>query len=603
MLVSANNDTFYAAIRFEEREALKRAGWSWSIPRKRWETKTAAKAEAFEPFMDQSAKFLLEQWRAKEGASLKLSAASDLDVDLPAPEGKSYLPYQRAGIAYMLPRRNVLVADPPGLGKTIEAIGWLNAIDAPVRRVLIIPPASLKVNWVREWQRWSVHKTLTIGCAGTYTEIYKDENDKRRTRSANSWPDTDVVVVNYDVLDRFEDTIRGATWDALIVDEAHYLANKDAKRTQQVLGYLKKIGQRWTWKVKPIPAERRAFLTGTPMLGRPEQMFSLIRACDPEGLGRNWMDFVYRYCGAHDSGFGLDTSGASNLDELQRIMRERFMVRRDKREVLKELPDKRREIVMLPRDGLVKYADREVAAYQRVGDMLLRYEALLKGQDPDEAVHVMETSGSLAEALSAALEGQLGKVEKALTFDDFEDALAALKSGVPGMAEAFEELAVARRELAIAKLPMVVQQAKGILNAGEKLVLFGVHKDVCRALRDAFPGCSYITGETLSHKRQPQVDRFQEDDSVRIIIGNITAMGVGFTLTASSHVDFAELHWVPTDMEQAEDRVWRIGQKNAVLTRHFAVEGTMDSRMVEVFIKKMEVISEALDMKKESESR
>lgn len=586
MRIFAEGDTYVASIRITEKDALKRAGWQWSITRKRWETKAHAKAEPFSPFMEESAKALQDRWNRTSNAAFKMSMAAEIDQDFPAPEGLTYLGYQKVGIAYSLSRQTTLIADPPGLGKTIQAIGVGNAVRTP-KRVCIICPASLKVNWKREWDKWSTLK-LSSGIAGTVQRSEKGADGKRKTVTQNFWPDTQVVIVNYDILDRFAEKLRAVTWDLLIIDEGHYLGNRQTKRSRNVFGELKKVKGKWKWLIQPLPFRKRLILTGTPMLGKPEDMFNLIRQCDPHGLGRDWIEFAYRYCGAYEGAFGLVTSGASNLGELQRTMRERFMLRREKREVLKELPDKRRELIMLPQDGLVKLVDRENSAYSAFREHMIRYEAMLRGEDPDAVLEAMQAPQIDIDDLSTILESRFGKFRE-MDFDDIAKELGAAE------ALAFEELATARRELAIAKIPMIVQQAKNIVNSGEKLILFGVHKAVCRALRDHFPGCAYVTGEVPSHKRQAQIDMFQEDPDCMVAVGNITAMGVGYTMTAAANVDFAELHWVPTDMEQAEDRAWRIGQKNFVLARHFAVEGTMDSRMVEVFLKKMEIIGQALD--------
>ena len=151
-----------------------------------------------------------------------------------------------------------------------------------------------------------------------------------------------------------------------------------------------------------------------------------------------------------------------------------------------------------------------------------------------------------------------------------------------------------REEVALAKVPLVVAHVKSLIDAGEPVIVFGYHKSVIAALKKEFPGCSVVTGQTPPNKRQAQIDRFQDGETA-VIIGNILAMGVGFTLTRARMVVFAELDWVPSLIEQAEDRAWRIGQVNAVLVQHLVVDGSIEARQVIVIVERMGTIYRALD--------
>jgi SWI/SNF-related matrix-associated actin-dependent regulator 1 of chromatin subfamily A len=150
-------------------------------------------------------------------AAVEASRATDAVIEAPAPEGLSYLPYQRAGISYALNRAGSLVADEMGLGKTIQAIGVING-DETIRRVLVICPASLKLNWNRELGRWLVREaTIEIVNGG-------------RTITTKGG-DLQIVIVNYDVLKKWRDSLLADAWDLVIVDEAHYCKNAKAQRT------------------------------------------------------------------------------------------------------------------------------------------------------------------------------------------------------------------------------------------------------------------------------------------------------------------------------------------------------------------------------------
>ena len=165
----------------------------------------------------------------------------------------------------------------------------------------------------------------------------------------------------------------------------------------------------------------------------------------------------------------------------------------------------------------------------------------------------------------------------------------------------FEELAKVRQEIGIAKAPMVRDWVRDFLegNPGEKLILFGYHKDVIRRLyaelEEYNPGLIY--GSTPLHKRQQgQVDKFQEDESCRLIIGNLHSMGTGFTMTRAANVVFAEGDWVPSLLRQAEDRSCRIGQlAMKVLAVYLMANGSIDSKIAHTSVEKELNIGLALD--------
>ena len=269
---------------------------------------------------------------AKEkGKAIESSKAVDVDYDLdiPAPEGLEYMPFQRAGIAYAMARENTLIGDEMGLGKTIQALGVINA-DPTIRDVLIICPASLKINWQREAQKWLV-RPMTVGIVST----------------KEPFPDTDIKIINYDILTKFKSQLRAINWDFLVVDEVHYLKNPKALRTAQVFGKWNKDPSK---KIHPLDAKRRAFMTGTPIVNRPIELFPLLKFT---GIFKNWKHFVERYCNGHQTRWGWDVSGASNLGELQGKLRSTIMVRRLKKDVLTDLPPKRRQVIELPQNGCV----------------------------------------------------------------------------------------------------------------------------------------------------------------------------------------------------------------------------------------------------------
>lgn len=309
----------------------------------------------------------------------------------------------------------------------------------------------------------------------------------------------------------------------------------------------------------PIKARRRVLLTGTPILNRPKEIFTLINALAPQTFPNYWR-FAARYCGGHQGKFGYDDSGATNLDELQEVLRASVMVRRLKADVLKELPAKRRQVIEFPANGAAKQIAHEVEV-QRL--------AMAELHDLRRAVELAKAS------------------------DDVEEYKRAITALQKGAAHAFQDIAAARRDTAIAKIPYVLEHLR---NCSGKVLIFAHHHAVIDALMlDLGAEAVCITGSTPLHQRQAAVDRFQTDPKCLFFVGNIKAAGVGLTLTASSHVVFAELTYTPADIQQAEDRAHRIGQHESVLVQHLVLEGSIDANMARSLVQKMGVIEAALD--------
>jgi len=466
----------------------------------------------------------------QRAVSLRASHAADSKIEVPVPEGLGYLPYQRAGVAYALGRPSTLIADEMGLGKTVEAIAVINA-DSAAQSVLVVCPASLKLNWQRECERWLV-RDLAVGVAA---KAYPD--------------DADVVIINYDLLGKWEKKLRRA-WDVLIVDECHYVKNKEAQRSKRLYA---------------LEAARKLFLTGTPILNRPAELFPIVSHLAPEVFPKFW-DFAQRYCAPIQTNFGWDVTGASNLVELHEVLRGTIMVRRTKADVLKDLPPKRRQVIEIGSDAVSKLIAAERDAWERhrtrLGELRASARRVAGDNAPPDALGDPETR-------------------------------AALRRDV---AEAFGELSKLRHATALAKVPLVLEHLEAALQESPKIVVFAHHRDVVERLAEPFGDRAVtLTGGDTAERRQAAVDRFQTDPSCALFIGSITAAGFGLTLTAASHVVFAELDWVPANMTQAEDRTHRIGQKDSVLVQHLVLEDSLDASMVRTLLKKQEVIDAAVD--------
>lgn len=471
---------------------------------------------------------------------------------------------------------------------TIQAIGYSNALGGACP-TLIICPATLKQNWEREWKKWDC-SGFSVGICDSKTRT-RTVTEPGGSKTVERWredifPNTDVVIVNYEQLEKFDLQIKLRRWALVIIDEADRLANTQTKVNKCVFGgvHTKKVNNKKVkTKFKKINSDKIIYLTGTPIRKSPINLWPIIQDCDKSNLGRNWKTFVYRYCEAQNSGFGLDTTGASNLEELNFKMRKAFMVRRDKKEVLKDLPDKRREIIFLPSEGLTKHVERELSSARRGMHEFEKMMGLAPQEDPEE-IPIEDLMEFMEEFSNRFMH---------LSHEERVQYLANTPLEI-----AFEEFAEARQQLSIAKIPMIRERINRALEEEECIVFFGIHTDFIETLAKDFDNYAMITGRIPVKKRQAQVDYFQNDTDCRIFFGNIQAAGVGNTLTRASRTLFGELPWNETETSQAEDRTWRIGQKNACLAQHLIVHGSMDARFVEVNWNKGQIAEAALDAKK-----
>jgi SNF2 family DNA or RNA helicase len=525
---SPATEAFWALWR-ANKETLKAAGISCSpidTARTKWEILWW---QSLDPVEEQ-------RQQTDRAAAVERSRAQDSDLEFPRPEGLDYLGYQKAGIAFALEcfahRHGCLIGDEMGLGKTIQAIGVINATPE-INKVLIVCPNTLKLNWQKELRRWL---TRPLKVAVQYADRpYLGDH-------------VNILIVNYDVLHKFVERAQATKFDLRVTDESHYVKNPKARRTKATLA---------------IDAPRKIALSGTPIENRPVELWPVISDLHPARWHpkKGFFGFAKRFCGAVRNSFGWDFSGASNLPELQNLLRGTVMVRRLKADVLTELPAKRRQVIELEADGLEDLLQRERDAFEDKQEMIDRLRARCE---------IAKASDSRAE---------------------YDEAVTALRAG---QGAAFEEMALIRHETALAKLPQCLEFIRGALDGG-KCIVFAHHVDVVAKIKAEFPQASVVTGAVKAGPlRQAEVDRFMLDPSCDVFIGN-NAAAEGLTLTASAHVIFVELDWVPGKLAQKEDRAHRIGQKDSVLCSYLVLEGSLDSHMAKVNVEKMKIIDSALD--------
>lgn len=500
----------------------------WTAPRS---IEAVDKLEEFGFQIDQS---LLEY---RDGSKVSVQDMTG-DIKIPGLGGELF-PFQAKGVEFIEAKNGrALIGDEMGLGKTVQALAWLQKHPAK-RPVIIIVPASLKLNWKKEALAWmSTPKVQILSGTKPSTPIVGE-----------------IIVINYDIIKYWVDELIKIKPQVIVADEAHLLKNSKTQRTKAV----KKLS-------KGVP--HIIHLTGTPIVNRPVEIVNSVQMIDRSVVPNKWA-FLHKYCGAKHNGFGWDFNGASNTQELHELLSNSILIRRKKKDVLKDLPDKIRSFVPMELDNEKTYqqAERDFISF-------------VKNQtEIDMKLKLQEQLGDLADLVSID-QNRLEQLKEE----------KASKVNILSQIEGLKQLAVK------GKMGQTIEWIQNYLDGNGKLVVMAVHKFVIDRLMQEFPKIAVkVDGSVTGPDRQKAVDDFQTKDNIRLFVGNIKAAGVGLTLTASSTVAFLELPWTPGDCRQAEDRVHRIGQKNTVSIYYLLAENTIEERIAALIDQKQKVLDSVLD--------
>ncbi|MBV8656301.1 MAG: DEAD/DEAH box helicase [Burkholderiales bacterium] len=500
-----------------------------------------------------------------EQAAYARAAATTLDADaiaplrarLPADVADRLMPHQWIAVAALTAHAQVFLADEQGLGKTIEILASLEAASA--FPAIVLAPATALLNWRDEAADWLPQRKVAVRGGGV---------GKRDEGAALE--QADIVIINYDSFGKHAAALQDVRPKALVADEAQYLKGHNSKRTEAVKDFSRNSG-----------VARVIASTGTPIMNRPSELLTLLTLLPDLLLDLGgFLYFAARYCRATLCRGSLqpywDYDGAANLGELANRLREsgRF-VRRDKAAVLPDLPPKRREEIAVE---LCNRAEYDLAATD--------FANWLKTRNPS-------TSSSKARAAR----------QEAVTADDDESGLEATAAWLLdgedvyfdaySRAEALRKLGALRQLVGKGKIPAAIQQITDIVK-DEKLVVFAYHIEVQEALERAMAEAGLrplaITGSMDIKPRRDAIRRFQDNADARVIVCSLKAAQTAITLTAACRVLMVEFDWVPSALEQAEDRVHRIGQSEQVLVQFLHAPGTLDERMAELLQSKRETI-------------
>jgi SWI/SNF-related matrix-associated actin-dependent regulator 1 of chromatin subfamily A len=428
-----------------------------------------------------------------KAALLKTHVIKEVKIDYSKYFHRPPLEHQKIAIEKLVGSKKFILADDMGLGKTTSTI--IAALETGAKKILIICPASLKINWEREIRNYTDRSVFI--CEGKKFSL-----------------EHDFVIVNYDILKNFYDIkekedslIYKLNPELIIIDEAHYAQNGQAKRTKLINHFSKRSERLW-------------LLTGTPMTNRPMNYFNLLQLIESP-VSQNWMAYAIRYCQGYQFTAGnrkiWNVTGASNLEELRDRTSRQFL-RRLKTEVL-DLPDK----IITP-------------VYLRLSSK--EYEGLM-GEYFNWYKNNKEESGSLTIQ--------------------------------------FSKLMKVRQVIAEEKVEHTIELIQNVIDQDKKVIVFTNFTDTLNRIADHFGKQAVrLDGSTSKPQRQYAVDQFQENDKIKVFVGNMKAAGVGITLTAAEVVIFNDISFVPGDMSQAEDRAYRYGQKNNVLIYYPIFQNTIE---------------------------
>ena len=440
--------------------------------------------------------------------------------------------YQQEGILFGLAKKRFLIGDEPGLGKTLQSIGVVDCAGA--YPCLVICPSSLKINWQREFEKFSDAKALVL------------ENSTRATFPyLLSMGVYQVAIVNFESLRKYfvwdikaqggfrlKDVVFSSCikmFKSVIIDESHRVKDPSAQQTIFTKGICS--GKRYV-----------ALPSGTPVVNRPEDLIAQLSI-----MGRLGDDFGGRgkfmsdYCS-----FGKDQEEeqAEALADLSSKLYEKCMIRREKKSVLTQLPEKTRT------DLYVELDPESRKIYDTAAADLREYLEKYTGCNDIEIRRKMRME-ALVKFMTLRSLSAKGKVKQAVDF------------------------------------------VNTFLANGKPLILFCSYHEIVDALKKAFPKAVSVTGRDSLVEKQAAVDSFQNGHA-QLIVCSIKAAGVGLTLTASSNVAFIEFPWTYADCCQCEDRAHRIGQKDNVTCYYMLGRNTIDHVLYSIIHTKKSVANQVM---------
>ena len=476
----------------------------------------------------------------KSTKEIKLDFTKDPQKSIDSLSGKflqALYDFQKDGIKFGIERKGrILLADEMGVGKTVQAIG-IALMYKEEWPVLIICPSSLKFVWRDEILKWIPN----INDDKINIQIFKSSKDYFKCG-------VKIYIMSYDLTVKLEDKITEKNFKFIIADEAHYMKSPDAKRTKCLMPIIKR-------------SKRVILITGTPILAKPVELYPLLTMLRPD-LFHNFKEFGNRYCDPKRNFFGMDWTGSSNPKELNYILRH-IMIRRLKKEVMNQLPPKKRQKVEIQTDPKVI---KQIQAINLSSEKIIeKINELNNSQINPNLVNYVNP-----EKPENDNENLLNLFNKVYNL--------SAEAKISGVKEYIHYL--------------IDNKCKFLIFAHHMKMLDGIEEEVKKLKVDYIR----IDGKVKLEKRQEYVYKYQHDETCLVAILSITACYTGITLTAASTVVFSELHMTPAVMIQAEDRAHRIGQEHECVNIHYLYgPDTIDEVLFRMLNQKQNIFSNTLD--------
>ncbi|WP_340536848.1 DEAD/DEAH box helicase [Nocardioides sp. GXZ039] len=489
---------------------------------------------------------LLESFeRAAGGATSCLALPEGDEFSFKAPAGLELMHHQAQVVeAAAMGHRTFLLADEPGLGKTAQALLAAQAADA--YPLLVVVPSVVKTNWAREAGLWTPHRTTTVV----------------NGNGADVDGFADIVIVNYEILDRHAGWMSNHGFRGMVVDEAHFIKNKSSQRSQHVLNIAERIRAR---AGRPLMTA----LTGTPLINDIDDFRAIWQF-----LG--WIDDKKPLADLMDR---LEDTGLTPIDPsfypaARSAVIDLGIVRRRKVDVASDIPARRIADLPVELEGEVgrsiRAAERELARR-----LVERYDTAL----------ATRRSGVLVEGIDHEL------VRRVATWEREDTTSSGSKDG--------ENVFTMMRRIGQAKAGLAADYAAQLARNVGKVVFFAKHVDVMDAAEELFAkrglGYASVRGDQTPKVRQQNIDAFVNDPDVAVAVCSLTAAGVGLNLQVASNVVLAELSWTDAEQTQAIDRVHRIGQDQPVTAWRVIAAQTVDTKVAELIDSKAGLAARALD--------
>jgi SNF2 family DNA or RNA helicase len=518
----------------------------------------------------------------------------NLDIDFTKynTDKRTVMPHQVEAVKFMLSRKRCIIADEMGSGKTFSAI--LAALEGKFKHILVICPSSVKKTWEKELKLLVDEKDITIV-------------------QGSKWNDAKFTIINYDILDNFyeipEQIIKTSelnvgedgnvkreykekkivarskkiideamansqlfqsNYDLVIIDEAHRLSNNTSNRFKIINDLLKRS--------KPDGVFE---LTGTMVTNSTKNLYNLLKLIDVP-VTKDWQHFMERYCGAKFFYKKNEKNAYTTMFLKEKKKETWYDLTFEEKKELDEILEKKCKKICIP---------GEDTNMEELQEIIKPY--YLRRLKNDFAEMTTKTIKYLHYEMTEDERKSYDELwEKYLELQEDKEKTEKNKKLI--------EVSLMRQWLADKMIPKTINIVRKCIEVGRKIVIFCAYDNEINKFKEEFGDiCVYHNGKLNEKKKNNAVERFQNDEKIKVFIGNIFSAGVGLTLTEGSVVVFNNFSFVPSDNLQCEDRVYRIGQDKPCTIYYQSFNETYFDKMLEIVHNKENVIDKIIITEKE----